>query len=367
MSFFFEEKEYNRPFALIEDKVLKKYIADESGIVLIPEEVEVIASGAFSWVGMPEDQYDDWEPENDQCISEIHIPATVKEIEPEAFVDLFYLKQLFVDESCPAVIFEDEVLYSPDKKRIIFASPKLDRSYRIPDGVEIIEPYSFMGRHIDKLEIPDSVRFIADGAFSGAFVHNIVIPDSVTEIGENIFSECRIGYDNIEISENSPVLKKNEHGVFSKNGRKLLIAFCNGNEKYTVPDGVIDIEYAAFKKGNNEEVVICEGVKVLKNYTFFWKHRLKSVILPDSIEVIGTDAFTSCGELSNVKMSRNLVEIQPYAFNGCQNIESLELPASLKTIGKNAFLNCDKLVITAPAGSYAIEYAKENSIKYKEI
>ncbi len=367
MSFFFEEKEYNRPFALIEDKVLKKYIADESGIVRIPEEVEVIASGVFSWVDMPEDRFDDWESENDQCISEIIIPATVKVIEPGAFVDLFYLQELVVDENCPDVIFEDEVLYSADKKRIIFASPKLNKAYRIPDGAEIIEPYSFMGRGVDVLEIPNSVRSIGDGAFLNAFIGKIVIPDSVTEIGENVFSDCRLDYDNIEISENSPVLKKNENGVFSKDGRILMVAFCNETEKYTVPDGVVDIEYAAFNGIDNEEVVICEGVKVLKNYTFFWKDYLKSVILPDSLEVIGTDAFTSCRELSNVKMSRNLVEIRPYAFNGCHNIESLELPDSLKTIGECAFLNCDKLVITAPAGSYAIKYAKENNIKYKEL
>lgn len=54
------------------------------------------------------------------------------------------------------------------------------------------------------------------------------------------------------------------------------------------------------------------------------------------------------------------------AFWGCELL-SITIPDSVTYIGVNAFYGCDKLIICAPAGSYAIEYAKNNDIKFIEI
>lgn len=364
-----EEKVYDRPFMLIEDGVLKKYIADEDGIVTIPECVETIASGVFSWEGMPEDQFDYWESENEQMLDRIHIPATVKAIEPGAFLGTFYLQDFSIDPNCPAAELIDGILYSRDKKRVIFATKGMRDipEIKLPSTVKVIDDYAFMGRFFDKLVLPDSVERIGVGAFAYGGFDSVTIPDSVKEIGEDAFVGCRFDYDSIQIGENSTVLKKDEFGLYAENGELLLAVFYTAEECIDVPAGVKAISGTAFGGLRPHEVTIPEGVLVLRDSLFFWHSRLEKVVLPDSLIGIGTDVFTGCENLTEIRMSTNLEEIHPYAFNGCNKLETLHLPATVKSIGKNAFMSCDKLTIHAPQGSYAITYAKENGIAYKEV
>ena len=48
-------------------------------------------------------------------------------------------------------------------------------------------------------------------------------------------------------------------------------------------------------------------------------------------------------------------------------LEKVTLGEKINYIWEDAFENCPNLVIKAPEGSYAIEYAKENSLKFEEI
>lgn len=48
-------------------------------------------------------------------------------------------------------------------------------------------------------------------------------------------------------------------------------------------------------------------------------------------------------------------------------LESVTLGENITFIWKDAFKNCPNLMIKAPKGSYAIEYAKENGLKFEEI
>lgn len=364
-----EEKEYVRPFALIENGVLKKYIADESGIVNIPDGVETIAAGAFSWEDMPEDQFDGWETENDQLISKIHIPASVKEIEPGAFTDTFYLQDLTIDPQCPAAELIDGILFSRDKKRVIFATPNVRElpEYQLPSTVKVIDKYAFWGKYIANLIIPPSVEEIGEGAFAYYLFESISIPDSIKYIGEGIFAACDLDYDMVKISENNPILKKDEFGLYTKDGRLMINAFYREDGCIEVPAGVRAIEGDAFFGVEVKKVVIPEGVQVLRDELFYWSRKLESVILPDSLTIIGENTFMGCQKLKTVKMSANLEEIHPGAFKWCDSLETIELPATVKSISEDAFAECDKLVIHAPVGSYGITYAKENGIPFKEI
>lgn len=364
-----EEKEYVRPYILIENGVLKKYIADESGIVNIPDNVETIGEGVFSWVGMPEDQFDNWESENEQRISKIHIPASVKRIEPGAFVDTFYLQDFTIDPKCPAAELIDGILFSKDKKRVIFATSKVRDfpEYRLPTTVKVIDKYAFWGKYIANLIIPPSVEEIGEGAFAYYLLNSVTIPDSIKHIGEGIFAACNLDYDRVILSESNPVLKKDEFGLYTKDGQLMINAFYREDGRVEVPAGVRAIEGSAFSGIEVKEVVIPEGVHVLRDELFYWSRKLESVVLPDSLTGIGENAFMGCGKLKKVKMSANLAEIHSGAFKWCEGLEIIELPATLKSIGEDAFAECEKLVIHAPAGSYAITYAKENKLAYKEI
>ena len=91
------------------------------------------------------------------------------------------------------------------------------------------------------------------------------------------------------------------------------------------------------------------------------------VVIPDSVVTIDNEAFCSCDGIRTVKIPESVVSIGDFAFQFCNTLQSIEIPESVTSIGEDAFDGCDELVITAPAGSYAIEYAKENDIAYKEV
>ena len=58
--------------------------------------------------------------------------------------------------------------------------------------------------------------------------------------------------------------------------------------------------------------------------------------------------------------------IGPKAFANSK-LESVTLGEKIDYIWEDAFENCENLVIKAPEGSYAIEFAKENGLKFEEI
>ena len=74
------------------------------------------------------------------------------------------------------------------------------------------------------------------------------------------------------------------------------------------------------------------------------RDKIESVVIEDGIEVIGDRAFLEC-----------------------HNLNSIMIPASVKKVGKEAFYGCDNLIIKAPKGSYAIQYAKYKDMKFEEI
>jgi len=68
-----------------------------------------------------------------------------------------------------------------------------------------------------------------------------------------------------------------------------------------------------------------------------------SMIIPDSIEYIGSSCFSFCDNLVTVKLPANLVEIGTSAFSWCDSLESITIPAKVEVINNNCFEFCDNL------------------------
>lgn len=73
--------------------------------------------------------------------------------------------------------------------------------------------------------------------------------------------------------------------------------------------------------------------------------QLESVIIPQSIRMIGVAAFKNCSSLRNVKLPDNLEVIRHEAFANCTNLTSVNIPLSVHTICDNAFQGCTKLTV----------------------
>lgn len=101
--------------------------------------------------------------------------------------------------------------------------------------------------------------------------------------------------------------------------------------------------------GSDTEVVIpseIDGIPVtyIGGYAFQENKELTSVVIPDSVTVIGWGSFVDCTALTSVTLSANLKKLDPYAFRGCTNLPgSLVLPESLTSMASGVFWGCSSL------------------------
>ncbi len=94
---------------------------------------------------------------------------------------------------------------------------------------------------------------------------------------------------------------------------------------------------------------------------------IKGIIIPDTVTVIGEDAFTCCDNLTQVEIPNSVIDIRKTAFYMCENLQIVTIPNSVKHIGRAAFGQCKKLTIRCYKGSYAAEYAIKHKITVEYI
>ncbi|MFQ9515833.1 MAG: leucine-rich repeat domain-containing protein [Eubacterium sp.] len=105
------------------------------------------------------------------------------------------------------------------------------------------------------------------------------------------------------------------------------------NNMYITDDGVL-IRYI----GNDQEVIIPSNVKEIaprafrnRRYYTNEKSKLEKVVIPESVQTIGEEAFAMCDKLTDVTLPKSLKYIGKDAFYMCKN-ENIKIPAGVITI-----------------------------------
>ena len=88
--------------------------------------------------------------------------------------------------------------------------------------------------------------------------------------------------------------------------------------------------------------VIPEGTTTIESNMFKEKEKLTSVIIPDSVNVIGQYAFSGTG-LKSINIPNSVKEIQFGAFKDCKDLTSITIPDSVTKIMQWAFCGCTGL------------------------
>lgn len=118
---------------------------------------------------------------------------------------------------------------------------------------------------------------------------------------------------------------------------------CNSAIEITLPDSVTLIGDNAFSNMQNLlNIHLGSGVKTIENSAFKDCILLQKIELPDSVTSLGA-AFVNCKSLKTVKLSNNIETIESYTFDGCIRLESITIPDSVKEIKSHAFRNCSGL------------------------
>ena len=245
----------------------------------------------------------------------------------------------------------------------------------IPKSAEVINSYSVNKTGLNDLVIPDSVLVIESGAFSGNanLTGDIVIPDSVVFVGNNSFgtsvaTDCgtlTLG-NSVKYIDNSAFIKRNFSGnliipdsveyignwVFTTPaftngtwtlgsglkyiGDASLSNICSGNSGTLFIPAQLDAQDTAFGYNTFSKVVFEEGITVIRARVIRNSTSVTEVVLPASVETIGTGAFSSCEQLSRVAVPESVTTINAYAFSGTA-LSGVYLSASISSLGDRAF------------------------------
>ena len=291
--------------------------------VHIPSTVELIRWGAFKSSGL----------------MEAVIPASVTEIEPEAYAECAELT---------SVVFEG----NPTMGYSMFANcPKLT-TVTMTDAMTGIPSGLFQGcTALTRVELGAGVRTIEDSAFAGTGLTEIVLPEGLTSIGYDAFRGCT-GLTEITIP--STVTELNGfHGCsnlktvnFVDSHVETIGAYafyaCRALESFEIPASVQMIDAAAFQYCSGlKEMYVPETVTDFRS-GFPGCTALETVYLDHTDDIPGY-AFSGCTALRNVYISENVTGMDACAFADCTALERIVIPGNVAAIYTTAFQRCTAL------------------------
>ena len=113
-----------------------------------------------------------------------------------------------------------------------------------------------------------------------------------------------------------------------------------------LPDTVTVIGENAFNKCTQlKEVNIPDSVKIIGEKAFYGCTSLKEIIIPSGVNVIHANAFFGCTALEEIYVPNSVTEICERAFSGCTSLREIFIPESVTTIEKHVFKDCTNLTI----------------------
>ena len=95
----------------------------------------------------------------------------------------------------------------------------------------------------------------------------------------------------------------------------------------------------------------------------------ESIIIPNTVTVIGENAFQNCSKLTNLTMPDSVKRIKGWAFSGCSALTSFHIPSGLRSISEGMLCGCSSLnEITIPSSVTEISgYAFGDCTSLKKV
>lgn len=334
--------------------ILIKYVGEKKKLISfkVPDGIIEISPKAFA---------------NAHSLSKIELPEGLKIIGDEAF------KSTSIEKvKIPSTVEEIGKLAFPaysykhirfDKNNRRFKTDS-DCIYRINDDGTYIVIACWKTR-LGKYKLDDNVKAIADNAFYNCTgLKEIVLNDKLEVIGNDVF--CKNTITSIKLPEN--VKEINNLPLLEYEGKdyeekKIDIEISPNNKHYTMEDktlykvledGTLELLLCSSKK---DKIIVKDGTKIIKKSSFKNKKNIKTILLPESLELIEEFAFSGCnklktvtinndkfGELENViYLPSKIKEIKEFTFNLC-GFTTIKFSDNIENIEKNTFLCCDRLI-----------------------
>ena len=360
---WYAAKEYGPVFAGNVLYAFKKLLLPTDTAVTVPEGTTGIADGAFEQcndrhyitsVLLPESLKYIGDNAFEGCsgLSHIIIPDGVTHIGAHAFQDCSDMRQAVLGKGLTSLpdfaFFDCDLLTSVNLGGIRMIGENALSScgfvaLDIPEGVEEVESYAFSGcSELSMVRLPASLGYISSDAFSGCAALTSL---SVAEGNPVYFSS-----GNCVIERETGTLQIGCTGsvIPSDGSVKALAAYSfygSGIKSIVIPDGIDISEPGVFRGCSSlTSVTLPEGAETISSQMFYNCHDLTSVDIPDSVKTIGDTAFGGCDALTTLPMGAGVERIENEAFSHCDGLTEIVIPESVRYIEYEAFRYCDGLV-----------------------
>ena len=306
--------------------------------VTIPNAVTYIGSGAFSGC---------------TGLTEVTIPNAVTEIGFSAFSGCTGLTEVTIPNAVTH-IGDGVFAYCTGLKKVIW------NARNVQNFLHNYSTYPFLScKQLTDFVFGEEVEHIpALLCCELASLKNLVIGNSVTSIGISAFDGCSGLTEVIWNARNVQDFQDNSSRPFS--GCDRLTDFVFGEEVEHIPDylcyqltslNTIVIPNSVTSIGTNafsfcsglKTVTIPNSVKSIGDKAFYFCKGLTEVSIPNSVTNIGSSAFEDCTELKTVTIGNSVTDIGDEAFSSCFNLTEVSIPNSVTSIGDEAFYFCTDL------------------------
>ena len=119
-------------------------------------------------------------------------------------------------------------------------------------------------------------------------------------------------------------------------------AFSN-NKTFTsakISDSVTDIGNDAFEKTSLESIVVPDSVTLIGIGAFMGCEKLKTAVISENVKQISSNMFNECSSLETVSFSSETTSFGERAFAFCVKLKKINIPNTVTSIGEGCFDNC---------------------------
>ena len=177
-------------------------------------------------------------------------------------------------------------------------------------------------------------RSITESADSSNVAERGDIGENISYAVDNINDNGIEGYA-LKIIGQGMLDNSDEYG-WSKYAGQIL--------EVSVTNGILNVPDNAFKNFTNlKYAILPDSIKIIGKNAFYGCDKVATVNLSENLTNVGDNAFYGCSKIAEINFYENLSAIGAHAFEGCASITKVHIPRNVATIGSAAFAGCKAL------------------------